>query len=88
MTETAENISTALRALTKDQTKTSVIRETFKDIEDCRAAGITNKKIAETISANGLEIDEKSLASLLCRERSRQRKGKSTKSKGNTVDNK
>lgn len=87
--QTASKISNALRALQKNETKTSVIRDTFQDIEGCRAAGITNKQIAETLTANGLEIDEKSLASLLSRER-RQRKRKnkdSTIKKEKTVEN-
>lgn len=89
MTENTQKISNALKALARDETKTSIIRETFKDIEDCRAAGITNKKIAQTLSANGLEIDEKSLASLLCRERARQKtkaKQQSTKTKSKSVE--
>lgn len=69
------------------RTKTGRLRELLPEIEAAQAAGYSNEDIAKSLTSRGLEIDKKTLETMLYRIRMEAKKPKNLKQPINTYKN-
>jgi hypothetical protein len=75
----------ALRKLvtgTESRTKIARLRGMMPDVEAAKEAGISNKKIVETLNEHGFEITQKTFEMMLYRLRKERRQGNQKKPDG------